>query len=127
MNWWLVAGSLAAVLLLAGIARLLGLGGVTSLTCEEAVALADALVPGFEGRVAIVSTDGHRAAVAAGAGDLVLIEPLGARFRARRFTAARVATAPDERGITLALTPLDMFHLPLNDVESARAFARTLG
>lgn len=130
MNWWLAAGSLAAVLALAGVARMLGLGGSQKLADgDDAIRLAEALVSGFEGRLGIVATDGARAAVAGGPGDLVVIEPLGARHRATRFKSARVIMAhPEADGTKLALElqPGMVLRITVADAEAARAFAETL-
>jgi hypothetical protein len=130
MNWWLAAGSLAAVLALAGVARVLGLGGAQRLADgNDAIRLAEALVSGFEGRLGIVAADGQRAAVAGGPGDLVVIEPLGARHRASRFKSARVIMAhPEADGTKLALElqPGTVLRITVADGEAARAFAETL-
>lgn len=131
MNWWLIAGSLVAVLALAAIARMLGLGGAQRLeTGDDAIAIAEALVSGFEGRVGIVSASGTLAAATGGPGDLVLIEPMGARFTARRIAGARVAmTGPGAGGtaITLALSPGEMFRITVADADAAQAFGEMLG
>lgn len=131
MNWWLAAGSLAAVLALAGIAWLLKLGGTQRLeTGEDAIRLAEALVAGFEGKAGIVSTSGELAAAAGGPGDLVLIEPMGARHRARRIVGARIAMlddAPNGTAIALQLSPGEMFRITVSDAAAARAFAGMLG
>ncbi|MFL9840277.1 hypothetical protein ABS767_04815 [Sphingomonas sp. ST-64] len=131
MNWWLAAGSLAAVLALAGIAWLLKLGGAQRLESgDDAVALAEALVSGFEGTAGIVSASGELAAVAGGPGDLVLIEPLGARYRATHYAGARVAAvhpAPEGTAITLELQPGAVFRITVADVTAAEAFVAQLG
>lgn len=131
MNWWLAAGSLAAVLMLAGMARLLGLGGTQRLeTGADAIRLAEALASGFEGKAGLISASGELAAAAGGPGDLVLIEPMGARHRARRIRDARVAMlseAADGTAITLQLSPQEMFRITVADAAAARAFADTLG
>ena len=131
MNWWLAAGSLAAVLLLAGIAWLLKLGGTRKLeTGDDAIALAEALCSGFEGKAGVVSTSGELAAATGGSGDLVLIEPMGARHRARRIAGARVAMLCDGPGgtaITLQLSPQEMFRITVADRAAARPFAQILG
>lgn len=130
MNWWLAAGSLAAVLALAGVARMLGLGGSQTLADgDHAIRLAEALVSGFDGRVGVVATDGGRAAVAGGPGDLVVIEALGARHRATRFKSARIVMAhPEADGTKLALElqPGTVLRITVADAEAARAFAETL-
>lgn len=131
MNWWLTVASLAAVVALAGIAWLLKLGGAPRLeTGEDAIRLAEALSSGFEGKAGIVSTDGMLAAAAGGPGDLVLIQPLGARHRADRFPAARIAMlddGPEGTAVTLQLAPQQMFRITVADAGAARAFARILG
>lgn len=131
MNWWLAAASLAAVLALAGMAWVLKLGGAQRLeTGDDAIRLAEALVSGFEGKAGIVSASGELAAAAGGAGDLVLIEPMGARHRARRIAGARVAMmndGPEGMAIALQLSPQEMFRITVADTAAARAFADTLG
>lgn len=131
MNWWLAAGSLAAVLLLAGIAWLLKLGGTQKLeTGDDAIALAEALSSGFEGKAGIISASGELAAATGGPGDLVLIEPMGARHRARRIAGARIAMlsdGADGTAITLQLSPQEMFRITVADAAAARAFAQILG
>lgn len=131
MNWWLTAASLAAVLALAGIAWLLKLGGTQRLeTGDDAIRLAEALSSGFEGKAGIVSTDGTLAAAAGGPGDLVLIQPLGARHRADRFAGARIAMpddGPEGIAITLQLSPQQMVRITVADAGAAHAFARILG
>lgn len=131
MNWWLTAASLAAVLALAGIAWLLRLGGTQPLeTGEDAIRLAEAMCSGFEGRVGIVSASGELAAATGGSGDLVLIQPMGARHRADRYAGARIAMLGDGPGgtaITLQLSPQQMFRLTIADAAAARAFAQVLG
>ncbi len=130
MNWWLAAGSLGAVLALAGVARMLGLGGSQKLADgDDAIRLAEALVSGFEGRVGIVGADGGRAAVTGGPGDLVVIEPLGARYRATRYKSARIVMAhPEADGTKLALElqPGTVLRITVADADAARAFAETL-
>ncbi|WP_447727843.1 hypothetical protein [Sphingomonas koreensis] len=131
MNWWLAAGSLAAVLALAGIAWLLKLGGTQRLeTSEDAIRLAEALSSGFVGKAGMVSASGELAAAAGGPGDLVLIQPMGARHRAERFAGARVAMlvdGPNGTAITLQLSPQQMFRITVADAAAARAFAQILG
>lgn len=131
MNWWLVGGSLVAVLALAGIARLLRLGGAQKLDSgDDAIKLAEALVSGFEGKRAVVAAEGERAAVAGGRSDLVVIEPLGARHRATRFKSARVVmTHPEAEGTKLALElqPGTIFRITVADKAAVDAFVATLG
>lgn len=131
MNWWLLAGSLIAVLALAGVARLLGLGGAQQLqTGDDAIALAESLVSGFTGDVGAVAVSGTLALAANARGELVVIEPLGARFRARQVPGARVVMAndgPDGTILTLALSPQEMFRITIADRETAQRIVTLLG
>jgi len=131
MNWWLTAASLAAVLALAGIARLLKLGGTQRLeTGADAIGLAEAMCSGFEGKAGVVSTDGGLAAAAGGPGDLVLLRPMGAHHRADRLAGARVAMlddGPEDTAITLQLSPQQMFTIAVADKVAARSFSQILG
>ncbi|WP_343518200.1 hypothetical protein [Sphingomonas sp.] len=131
MNWWLAAGSLAAVLALAGMAWLLKLGGTQRLeTGADAIRLAEALSSGFEGKAGIVSANGELAAAAGGPGDLVLVEPMGARHRARRIAGARIAMiddGPDGSTLTLQLSPQETFRITVADAAAAHGFADMLG
>jgi len=131
MNWWLAAGSLAAVLTLAGVAKLLKLGGTQKLESgDDAIRIAEALSSGFEGKAGVVSASGELAAATGGPGDLVLIEPMGARHRARRIAGARVAMlneGPAGTVVTLRLSPQEMFRITVADAGAARALARILG
>ncbi|MEG3181609.1 hypothetical protein [Sphingomonas sp. LT1P40] len=130
MNWMLAAGSLAAVLTLAGIAWALRLGGTQQLkTGDDAVALAEALVSGFVGQAGVVSASGGLAAVAGDAGELVLIEPMGARFRARRIDGATLLSVTHGdagAAITLQTGTGELFRITVADAEEARAFAAAL-
>lgn len=130
MNWWLAAGSLAAVLALAGVARLLRLGGTQALADgDDAIRLAEALVSGFDGQLGVVAADGGRAIVTGGPGDIVVIEPLGARYSATRFKSARVVMVhPEADGTKLALElqPGTVLRITVADGEAARTFAETL-
>lgn len=135
VSWLVFAGSFAAVLALAGFARLLKLGGSQPLASgDEAVALAEALVSGFAGKAGVVAVARANAAPIAaatgGPGDLVVIEPLGARHRATRSPHARViALAPGVEGmmLTLETAPGALLRLTVADDEAARAFATILG
>jgi hypothetical protein len=128
---WLAAGSLGAVLGLAGLAAMLRLGGAPRLADgDQAIAVAQALVPGFDGAAAIVATGGDIAAVAGADGSLVLIEPMGARFRARRIVGAAVRAMVPQQGeavaMTLDLSPHESIDLTIADPVAARAFGTAL-
>lgn len=84
MNWPIAAGSLAAVLVLAGIAWALKLGGGGRITDPaHAVRLAEDALAGFEARDAVVCGAGAGAVVFGVGGTIALIRPSGARFIVR--------------------------------------------
>ena len=84
MNWALVAGSLAGVLGLALVARLLGLGDARLADADEAMRIAEAELPGFVAASAIVADDGQSATVTGADGVLVRLRRHGAHFVADR-------------------------------------------
>lgn len=90
----IVAGSLAAVLALALLAKLLGLGGATIANEAEALALA-AGEPRFDPQEAWVAADGRGAIVIGKAGEVVLLKAHGAQVAARRAAHPLIAIAGD--------------------------------
>ena len=80
MNWPLLAGSLAGVLGLAAVAKLLGLGGAELASEEEAMRIAEAERPGFVAVSAVLAEDGQSAIVAGENGDQLRIRRHGAQF-----------------------------------------------
>ena len=80
MNWALLAGSLAGVLGLALIARLLGLGGAALADEAEAVRIAEAELPGFEAVAAVLGDDRQSANVTGTDGRVVQLRRHGAHF-----------------------------------------------
>ena len=84
MNWALLAGSLAGVLGLALIARLLGLGGAELANEEEAMRIAEAERPGFVAVSADLADDRQSAVVAGENGEQVRLRRHGAQFVADR-------------------------------------------
>ncbi|MBA3898413.1 MAG: hypothetical protein H0X36_15050 [Sphingomonadaceae bacterium] len=80
MNWAMLLGSLAAVLLLAGAAWVLGLGGASLADEDEAKITAEALVPGFEARAATLDPSREAAEVTGSDGRRLRVRRLGARF-----------------------------------------------
>lgn len=84
MNWWLLAGSLAGVLALTGVAWLLGLGGAELTDEAEAMAIAEAELPEFEAVSAEVGEDRMSAIVVGADGSRVTIRRHGARFVASK-------------------------------------------
>jgi hypothetical protein len=83
LNWLLLGGSLAGVLALALTAWLLGLGGGAIGSPEEAMAIAEEGLGGFEAEQAIVSSDGRCALVFGGGGRIALIKQHGTQPAAR--------------------------------------------
>lgn len=79
MMWVQLGGSLAAVLALAGVAWLLGLGG-GELTEADAVASAEAERPGFRAAGATLRGDGRSATVRSDDGRTVSVRVHGARL-----------------------------------------------
>jgi hypothetical protein len=84
MSWVQLGGSLAAVLMLGWIARLLRLGESRIASKAQARELAEAMLAGFEAHDALVSRDGG-AALVAGNGALALLKRHGAQVAARRL------------------------------------------
>jgi hypothetical protein len=80
MNWTLLAGSLAGVLGLALIAKLLGLGGAELTSEEEAMAIAEAERPGFVALSAVLADDRQSAVVRGRDGAEVRVRQHGAQF-----------------------------------------------
>lgn len=93
MNWAQLGGSLAAILALAGVARLLKLGESRIADAATAREMAEDMLVGFEARAAIVGTDGNAALVAgtfgSGArgtpGTIAVLKRHGAKVAARRL------------------------------------------
>ncbi|MDG5488569.1 hypothetical protein NYR55_08070 [Sphingomonas sp. BGYR3] len=76
MSWAVLAGSLVAILALAGVARLLGLGIAQPLTGDQACRIAAERVIGFTGDRAFVG-DAGRTALVLGQGTAVAIRQHG--------------------------------------------------
>lgn len=88
MNWTLLAGSLAGVVVLALVAKWLGLGGGELSDEAEAMRIAEAEMPGFRALSAELADD-RRSAVVTGAD--------GERLRVRQHGAQFVAEACESR------------------------------
>ncbi|HEV2568592.1 hypothetical protein [Sphingomonas sp.] len=80
MNWTLLAGSLAGVLGLALIAKLLGLGGGELADEAEAIQIAEAEIPGFVAVSAELAKDRRSARVTGADGRTLRIRQHGAQF-----------------------------------------------
>ncbi|WP_315762834.1 hypothetical protein [Sphingomonas sp. Y38-1Y] len=99
MSWTLLAGSLAAVVALAAIARRLRLGESNIADPETAMALAEAHLVGFHARHALVGGNGEGALVA-GNGTLALLKRHGARVAVRRMVAP-LTLSPAVEGVAI--------------------------
>lgn len=84
MTWPQLGVILAAILLLAGVARLLKLSESRIADPATARRIADAALVGFDARRAIVSTDGN-AALVTGNGTVAVIRRRGTRVAVRRL------------------------------------------
>ncbi|MCJ8156288.1 hypothetical protein [Sphingomonas sp. LaA6.9] len=101
MNWLLLAGSLAGVLGLAFVARLLGLGEEARIVNpEHALAVADEVDSGFEPVAVVVDRAGYAALLRDREGRLLLIRAHGAHFVGRRLTPS-VEARLDRNQLTL--------------------------
>lgn len=95
MTWIVLAGSLAAVLLIAGTAWLLGLGRDRRIESpEEAVAAAEAALGGFHAANAVVGTDAAAALVVDGEGRVAVCKRRGARLAVREVGWTAVRSTP---------------------------------
>lgn len=99
MNWAQLGGSLIAVLLLAGIARLLRLGEARIASAEQAMQRAEEMLAGFVAKTALVSGDGN-AALVAGNGTIAVLKRHGAHVAARRLLAP-LRLRPAIEGVTV--------------------------
>lgn len=84
MDWYQLGGSVAAILALAGIARLLRLGESRIDSPAKAIEFAEHALVGFHGERAIVSEDGG-AALVAGNGTIAVLKRHGAKVAVRRL------------------------------------------
>ena len=84
MNWLQLGGSIVAILLLAGIARMLRLGESKIATAADARRIAEEHLAGFEARHALVGEDGN-AALVAGNGAIAILKRHGAQVAVRRL------------------------------------------
>lgn len=96
MNWWLAAGSLAAVLALVGLAWALGFGRENVGTEEDAADLLAELLPDFEPSSIWVSHD-WKTALALGGQRLAILRSQSARFVALNLPQSALSrTGPDD-------------------------------
>jgi hypothetical protein len=99
MNWTQLGGSLAAVLLLAWIARLLKLGESRIADAETARRMAEDALSGFVARAALVGTNGA-AALVLGNDGIALLKRHGAKVAVRRL-GRPLWRRPSPEGVTI--------------------------
>ena len=99
--WLQLGGSLAAVLALVAIAWWLKLGGGEIASGQEAAAIAEELLSGFEADRAALGSDRQSALVLGKDGSLAVIKIHGARPAARRLQPPFIAE-PVPEGIRVA-------------------------
>lgn len=83
-------GSLAAIVALAFVARMLRLGGGSIADTAEAMREAEAQLSGFEAERAVVGSDGQAALVHGRDGSIALLKMHGTRVAARRLASPRI-------------------------------------
>ena len=95
MNWAVLAGSLAAILALAGICWALKLGRVDRIaSAEDAADAADQSLPGFDTVGAVVGADGSGALAVADDGRVAVMKRHGARIAVREVTWHALRSTP---------------------------------
>lgn len=99
MNWYQLAGSIVAILVLAGVARMLRLGESRINTAEDARRIAEEMLAGFDAHAALVSQDGG-AALVAGNGAIAVLKRHGAQVAARRLLPP-LRVHPAVEGVTV--------------------------
>ncbi|MDP5279959.1 hypothetical protein Q9Q95_13575 [Sphingomonas sp. DG1-23] len=99
MNWAQLAGSLAAVLVLAWVARLLKLGESRIADGDTARRMAEEALSGFVARAALVGTNGA-AALVLGNDGIALLKRHGAKVAARRL-GRPLWRRPSPEGVTI--------------------------
>lgn len=87
---YLFGGSLAAILILAGVAWLLKLGGGGISSEAQAMAEAEAMVSGFDAVRARIGNDGRAALVEGADGSVALLKLHGAKLAVRRVVDPRI-------------------------------------
>ena len=91
MNWLQLGGSIAAILFLAGMAWVLGLGRAEIADEAQAMQAAEDALSGFEAERAVVSADRRSAMVHGKDGSVAALKLHGAAIAARRIDAAQVS------------------------------------
>jgi hypothetical protein len=99
MNWTQLGGSLAAILVLAWIARLLKLGESRNADFDTALRMAEEALRGFVARAALVGTNGA-AALVLGTDGIALLKRHGAKVAVRRL-GRPLWRRPSPEGVTI--------------------------
>ncbi|HEX8421406.1 MAG TPA: hypothetical protein VF638_15465 [Sphingomonas sp.] len=95
MNWPVLGGSLAAILVLAGICWALKLGRVERIaSAEDAADAADQLLPGFVTVGSAVGADGSGALAVGDDGRVAVMKRHGARIAVREVTWHALRSTP---------------------------------
>jgi hypothetical protein len=95
MKWPVLGGSLAAILVLAGICWALKLGRVERIASpEDAADAADQSLPGFDTVGAVVGADGSGALAVADDGRVAVMKRHGARIAVREVTWHALRSTP---------------------------------
>ncbi|MEK6638325.1 MAG: hypothetical protein AABY88_09605 [Pseudomonadota bacterium] len=121
-----VAGMLAGVLILTGLARWLKLGGEARIcSADHARALARLTHYGFDGVAAVVDTNGQAALVRGADNHHILIRARGPRFISRMLDAD-TQTRLDPGHLTISVNEPDFPTTMLNLGDEASRWAATL-
>ena len=123
MSWPLLLGSLAAVLGLAWVSRLLKLGESRIADEESAARFAEEALAGFVARDALVSQDGS-AALVLGNGAIAVLKRHGARVAVRRMVpplwrreapeGVTIETGETMFGVPFRVRPINATGMPSN-------------
>lgn len=121
-----VLGSLAAILVLAWLARRMKLGGDPRITSpEQALALADEAICGFSADAVVVDRAGIGALVRDAANRVLLIRQHGSHFAARELTS-HAGVRLDGRFITITTDDRRFGTITLDLGEQAQVWAASL-
>ena len=95
MNWPVLGGSLAAILVLAGLCWVLKLGRVERIaSAEDAADAADQCLPGFDTIGAVVGADGSGALAVTDDGRVAVMKRHGARIAVREVSWHALRSTP---------------------------------
>lgn len=128
MNWLVLAGSLAAILALAGVAWALRLGRDARIDSpEEAAAAAETALAGFAAANVVLGSDGAGALAVGEDGRLAAIKLHGARPAVREVRWAAVRSTPDGTVIETGERRFGPVRLAGVDALHLRQLAKSVG